>query len=329
MMTYFWLAELAFALLAYIVLDGFDLGIGMLSGFAGDAQRRDAMFASISPVWDGNGTWLVIAGATLFGAFSNVYAVLLSAFYLPLAGMLIGLIARGVAIEFRHQTVRGRWMWDLCFFAGSLLAAFMQGAAAGAYAQGLPVQNMEFVGTGFEWASPFALWCGLSLALGYGLLGAGWLVLKTDGDVQAFGYVAIKRLLWMTLLAVASVFVATLASHPQVAARWHEHRALYVLPVIGVLTFAGIAYGQRNHSLRLSFCMTVLLFVASFLMLAASYLPYIVPFSVTLQAAATPESSQTFMFWGAGLFVMPLLIGYTWVSYTVFRGKVDEAHTYH
>ncbi|TCG02936.1 cytochrome d ubiquinol oxidase subunit II, partial [Paraburkholderia steynii] len=272
MMTYFWLAQLALALLVYVVLDGFDLGVGVLSGFAGNSQRRDAMVASISPVWDGNGTWLVIAGATLFGAFPNVYALLLPAFYLPLAGMLIGLIARGVAIEFRHKTVRGRWMWDLCFFAGSLLAAFMQGAAVGAYVQGLPVQNMVFVGTGLEWASPFALSCGLSLVLGYGLLGAGWLALKTEGDVQAFGYDAIKRLLWMTLLAIAGVFATTLASDPQVAARWREHSALYVLPAVGVLASVGIAYGHRNHALRLSFGMTILLFVVSFLALAASYL---------------------------------------------------------
>ncbi|MBB5464978.1 cytochrome d ubiquinol oxidase subunit II [Paraburkholderia sp. CI2] len=328
-MTCFWLAELAFSLLMYVVLDGFDLGVGVLSGFAGDTQRRDVMVASISPVWDGNGTWLVIAGATLFGAFPDVYALLLPAFYLPLAGMLIGLIARGVAIEFRHKTVRGRWIWNVCFFAGSLLAAFMQGAAVGAYAQGLPVQNMEFVGTGLEWATPFSLWCGLSLVLGYGLLGAGWLALKTEGDVQAFGYVAIGRLLWMTLLAEAVVFATTIVSHPQVAARWHEHRALYVLPVAGLLASLGIAYGHRNHALRLSFCMTVLLFAVSFLALAASFLPYIVPFSVTLREAAAPASSQTFMFWGAGLFVMPMVVGYTWVAYRVFRGKVDAAHTYH
>jgi cytochrome bd ubiquinol oxidase subunit II len=329
LMNYFWFCELAFALVMYVVLGGFDLGVGMLSGFAGSAKRRDAMFSSISPVWDGNGTWLVIAAATLFGAFSNIYAVLLSAFYLPLSGMLIGLIARGVAIEFRHKTVRDRWMWDFCFFAGSLLAAFMQGAAAGAYAQGLPVQNMEFVGTGFEWASPFAMWCGASLVLGYALLGAGWLVLKTEGDVQTFAYTAIKRLVLMTLLAITVVLVATFASHPQVAARWHEHRELYVLPAIGVLAAAGIGYGERARSLRVSFCMTILLFIVCFLALAASYLPYIVPFSVTLQAAATPEASQTFMFWGAGLFVMPLIIGYTWLSYKVFRGKIDESAAYH
>ena len=328
-MNYFWLIELAFSLLMYVVLDGFDLGVGVLSGFAGSTERRDAMIASISPVWDGNGTWLVIAGATLFGAYPAVYGLLLPAFYLPLAGMLIGLIARGVAIEFRHKTVRGRWMWNVCFFAGSLLAAFMQGVAVGAYAQGLPVHNMEFVGTGLEWASPFALWCGVSLVLGYGLLGAGWLALKTEGEVQRFGYVAVKRLLWMTLLAIAVVFAATLASHPQVAARWHEHAAFYVLPLAALAASFGIAYGHRNQSLRLSFCMTVLLFAVSFVALAASFLPYIVPFSVTLQDAAAPESSQTFMFWGAGLFVMPMIIGYTWVAYRVFRGKVDKTHMYH
>lgn len=328
-MNYFWLAELAFSLVMYVVLDGFDLGVGVLSGFAGSAQRRDAMVASISPVWDGNGTWLVIAGATLFGAFPDVYGLLLPAFYLPLAGMLIGLIARGVAIEFRHKTVRGRWMWSVSFFAGSLLAAFMQGAAVGAYVQGVPVRNMEFVGTGLEWATPFALWCGLSLVLGYGLLGAGWLALKTEGEVQTFGYVASKRLLWMTLLAIAVVFAATLALHPQVEARWREDGALYVLPVVGLLASAGIAYGHRSHSGRLSFCMTVLLFVVSFLALAASYLPYIVPLSVTLQDAAAPESSQIFMFWGAGLFVMPMVVGYTWVAYRVFRGKVGKANMYY
>lgn len=326
MLNWFWVAELAFALIAYVLLDGFDLGVGILTPFAGDA--RDEMIASISPVWDGNGTWLVIAGTILFGAFPSVYSILLPALYVPLSAMLFGLIMRGVAIEFRHKAHRSRWVWDVLLFAGSLLAAFAQGVAVGAYAQGLPVDNLRYVGNGFEWLSPLPLWCGLGLVLGYMLLGAGWLVLKGEGALQRTAGVAISRLAPMAMLVVASILAATLLTENAVKARWLDHPTLFALPVACLLTFLYAPVAARRGG-RASYACVCVGCVSMLLMLAASYLPYIVPFDVTLSAAAAPPASQTFMFWGAGLFVLPLIVLYTFVAYSVFRGKVSNDQTYH
>jgi cytochrome d ubiquinol oxidase subunit II len=326
MLNWFWVAELAFALVAYLILDGFDLGVGVLSAFAGSA--RDEMVASISPVWDGNGTWLVIAGTILFGAFPFVYSILLPALYAPLSAMLAGLILRGVAIEFRHKAVRSRWVWDVMLFAGSLLAAFAQGVSVGAYAQGLPVDKLRYTGNGFEWCTAFPLWCGLGLVLGYALLGAGWLVLKGEGSLQHLGRVATSRLAPVTTLFVASILAATLCTEHTVETRWLAHPALFILPVVCVLALLYSPIAARRGG-RASYVLAGIGCVSMLLMLAASYLPYIVPFDVTLSAAAAPPASQTFMFWGAGLFVLPLIVFYTSVAYSVFRGKVSKDQTYH
>ncbi|CAB3779473.1 Cytochrome bd-I ubiquinol oxidase subunit 2 [Paraburkholderia ultramafica] len=326
MLNWFWVAELAFALIAYLMLDGFDLGVGMLTAFAGGA--RDEMVASISPVWDGNGTWLVIAGTILFGAFPAVYSILLPALYVPLSVMLAGLIVRGVAIEFRHKAVRSQWVWNVLLFVGSLLAAFMQGVSIGAYAQGLPVDNLRYTGNGFEWCSAFPLWCGLGLVLGYTLLGAGWLVLKGQGAVQRIGRLAMSRLAPLTALFVASILATTLLTEHTVETRWFAHPALFVLPIACLLAllYAPVAARRGGQS---SYVFVGVGCVSMLLMLAASYLPYIVPFEVTLGAAAAPPASQTFMFWGAGLFVLPLIVLYTCVAYSVFRGKVSKNQAYH
>lgn len=326
MLNWFWVAELAFALIAYMILDGFDLGVGVLTGFA--CSARDQMVASISPVWDGNGTWLVIAGTIMFGAFPSVYSILLPALYAPLSAMLFGLIVRGVAIEFRHKAHRSRWVWNVLLFAGSLLAAFAQGVAVGAYARGLPVDNLRYVGNGFEWLAPFPLWCGLGLVLGYTLLGASWLVLKGEGALQRTGRIAMRRVAPMAMLFVASILVATLSTENAVKARWFGHPALFMLPLVCLSTFfyAPIAARRGGRAAYVFVCVGC---VSMLLMLAVSYLPFIVPFDVTLSAAAAPAASQTFMFWGAGLFVLPLIVLYTWVAYSVFRGKVSQDQAYH
>jgi len=329
MLQWFWLVVLAFALAVYLALDGFDLGVGILSGLIGDAELRDEMVASISPVWDGNGTWLVTAGTILFGAFPPVFAILLSALYIPLAGMLAGLILRGVALEFRHKAERSRWIWDLLLCAGSLLATFMQGVAVGAYAQGLPVTKMHFSGTGMEWCSSFPLWCGVGLVLGYMLLGAGWLVLKGYGRLSAFGHAAVQALVPMVVLITASILVITLMTQPEIGTRWFSNPILLVLPALGLLSFGGAWVTSRHSAALHPYVFSVLGCVLILLMLVASCLPYVVPFALTLSEAAAPPASQSFMFWGIGLFVLPMVVGYTWVSYSVFRGKVSRDQAYH
>ncbi|ALL70324.1 cytochrome bd-I ubiquinol oxidase subunit 2 apoprotein (plasmid) [Paraburkholderia caribensis MBA4] len=329
MLTWLWIAELAFALAAYVVLDGFDLGVGILSGFIGNMSLRDEMLATISPVWDGNGTWLVIAGTIMWGAFPPVYSIVLPALYIPLAVMLIGLIMRGVAIEFSHRAGQSRWVWDMLLFVGSLLAAFMQGVSVGTYAQGLPVSQLRYTGTGLEWCSAFPLWCGTALVLGYVVLGAGWLVLKGEGRLQQFGRTAASRLAPLAMLFAASIFVTTLVAHREVEARWLAHPALFVLPLLCLLTFFGSSQTARSGSARLPYALAAASCLLLLLTLAASLLPYVVPFDVTIFDAAAPESTQKFMFWGAGLFVLPLIVVYTYVAYWVFRGKVSREHGYH
>jgi cytochrome d ubiquinol oxidase subunit II len=187
-MVMFWVAILAVSILLYVLLDGFDLGVGILFGFAANEERRRAMMSAVAPIWDGNETWLVVAGVVLWGAFPVVYATLLSAFYLPIILMLAGLILRGVAFEYRNKTERLRWIWDASFAGGSLVAAFMQGLTVGALVEQLPVTNGHYSGGEFGWFSPFAVLCGVGLCLGYSLLGACWLVRKREGDVREAAY---------------------------------------------------------------------------------------------------------------------------------------------
>src|ERR1700739_2012119 len=181
-MVMFWTALLALSILLYVLLDGFDLGIGMLYGLTRDEEKRRIMLSAVAPIWDGNETWLVVAGVILWGAFPIVYATLLSAFYLPLLVMLAGLILRGVAFEFRHRTEQARWLWDWSFAGGSLAATFIQGLPVGALFEGLPMANGQYSGGDFGWLSPFAVLCGVGLCVGYALLGAGWLVNKCEAD---------------------------------------------------------------------------------------------------------------------------------------------------
>src|SRR5271156_3877379 len=205
-MILFWTAILAISTLLYVLLDGFDLGVGVISGGAGSHARRDAMIGAIAPIWDGNETWLVVTGVVLWGAFPLVYATLLSAFYLPLLLMLAGLILRGVAFEFRHNTERWRWLWDLSFTSGSLVATFMQGLTVGALVAGLPIAEGRYTGGDFGWVTPFSLLCGVGLCVGYSLLGASWLVRKCDGPVRASAFRLIPILSLALLLFLLVVF---------------------------------------------------------------------------------------------------------------------------
>ena len=327
-MELFWLAVLALALAVYLVLGGYDLGVGILSGCTRKSGVRDDMAASIAPLWDGNGTWLVVAGTVLFGAFPAAYSILLSALYVPLAAMLAGLVLRGVAIEFRGNAESTRPVWDLAFCVGSLLAAFMQGVAVGTYAQGIPVEALRYAGDGFEWLSRFPLGCGAAMVIGYALLGAAWLTLKGGAELQTFARAAVRSLAPLVLVAALLVFGTTLSAHEAVEARWATFPELLILPGAAALALVFAFLASRDRW-RQPFGYVVAASVLLLLTLAVSYVPWLVPFSVTLEDAASPRSSQQFMFWGAGLFVLPLVVLYTWTTYMVFRGKVSREDAYH
>jgi cytochrome d ubiquinol oxidase subunit II len=328
-MILFWVALLAISILLYVLLDGFDLGVGMLFGLTGSERRRTAMQAAVTPIWDGNETWLVVTAVILWGAFPLAYATLLSALYLPLLVMLAGLILRGVAFEYRNKTVRARWIWDLSFAGGSFVAAFIQGLTVGALVEGLPIVNGQYTGGDFGWLSPFALLCGIGLSLGYSLLGACWLVKKCEGDIRNAAYRLIPFLSIGLLVFLIVVFCYALAENLQVMGRWTERPYLFVFPVTGALAAVVLAVSVRYRRDTLPFPMVVLIFASAFGTQAFSFWPYIIPFVLTVDETAAPHSSLAFMFWGEGLFVFPLMLLYTVTSYSVFRGKVRSTSIYH
>ena len=320
-MILFWTGVLTISTLLYVLLDGFDLGVGILFGLTNDAARRQSMIGAVSPIWDGNETWLVVTGVILWGAFPLVYSTLLSAFYLPLLIMLCGLILRGVAFEFRNKATRMRWLWDASFAGGSLVAAFVQGLTVGALVEGVPVVNGQYTGGDLGWLSPFAVICGVGLCVGYTLLGACWLIRKCEGMVRETAYRQIPYLSVGLLAFLIIVFAYALAEDLPVMARWLERPYLFVFPTIGVAAAISLAISVRRRQDGPPFYMVALIFAAAFGTLAISFWPYMIPFSITIDAAAAPHSSLAFMFWGAGLFVFPLMLVYTAVSLTVFRGK--------
>ncbi len=324
-MVLFWAFVLAAGILLYVLLDGLDLGVGMLFGLTRNDARRAAMMGAVAPVWDGNETWLVAGGVILFGAFPVVYATLLSAFYLPLLLMLAGLILRGVAFEYRHRAERLRWIWDVSFTGGSLLATFMQGLTVGALVKGLKFDHGQYVGGEFGWLSIFAILCGIGLCVGYALLGACWLVKKCDGDVRESAYWLIPRLSVGLLVFLLVVFIYALVGNFAVMSRWLERPYLFIFPTIGAAATLILAVSVRHRQDGTPFTMVALIFTAAFGTLAISFWPYMIPFSITISAAAAPHSSLAFMFWGAGIFVFPLTLLYTVVSYSIFHGKASSA----
>jgi cytochrome bd ubiquinol oxidase subunit II len=324
-MVMFWVGVLAISILFYVLLDGFDLGVGILFGFTPAEQRRREMLAAVAPLWDGNETWLVVAGVVLWGAFPVVYATLFSAFYLPLLVMVAGLILRGVAFEYRNKTERLRWVWDLSFAGGSFVAAFTQGLMVGAFVEGLPISNGQYAGGEFGWLSPFSVLCGVGLCLGYTLLGACWLVRKCADEVRDAAYRLIPSLSIGLLLFLIVVFAYALVENFRIMSRWLERPYLFVFPAIGIVAAIVLAASVRQRRDEPPYYMVVLIFAAAFGTLAISFWPYMIPFTIAIEDAAAPHSSLAFMFWGEGLFVFPLMLVYTAISYAVFRGKVRPA----
>ena len=306
----FWAGVLGCAVLLYVVLDGLDLGVGILFGTTRDEAKRAQMMGTIAPFWDGNETWLVVIGAGLFAAFPDAYAVFLSAFYFPVLLMLFGLIFRGIAFEFRDRSERMRPIWDKGFFLGSVVVAFAQGAAVGAMIRGIPVANGQYAGGAFSWLHPFAILTGIGLVLGYALLGAGWLVLKSDGELRDW---ALRHIRWLTVAVFGVLLVAFTATFDySVLARGNLLARPWglIFPVIGLLALVGIVVGARGEDDRLPFAMTCLFFLAAFLSLALMFWPYMIPYSMTVASAAAPDASLRFLFYG-GVVVLPVIAAYT------------------
>jgi cytochrome d ubiquinol oxidase subunit II len=252
--------------------------------------------------------------------------VFLSAFYLPVLLLLLGLIFRGVAFEFRHRSEHNRWLWDWGFFLGSLVVAFVQGAAIGTMIRGIPVENGQYSGGPFLWVAPFPIFCGIGLVLGYSLLGASWLVLKSDDDVRAWAY---RRIPWL-VIGVVVILIIALATALDIRTRIEQnfvsHIWTFIFPVIGALALVGVLVGARKQRDGWPFTMTALFFVMAFLTLAEMFWPYMIPYSITVTNAAAPAQSLEFMFY-AGVVVLPVIIIYSAVVYWVFRGKLHRTYS--
>jgi cytochrome bd ubiquinol oxidase subunit II len=328
-MITFWVSLLAISILLYVLLDGVDLGVGLLFGLASGEPRRGARLSAVAPIWDGNETWLVVTAVILWGAFPLVYATLMSAFYLPVIIMLLGLILRGVAFEFRYKTQRMRWIWDFSFAGGSLIATFIQGLMVGALVEGLQVTNSQYSGGAFGWLTPFATLCGIGLCLGYALLGACWLAKKCEAEVRDVAHRQIPILAVGVLAFLVVVFAYALAENLPILHRWIDRPYLFVFPAVGAVAATVLALSILRHNDHWPFYMVALIFMSAFGTLALSFWPYMIPFVITIDEAAAPQSSLMFMFWGCGLVVFPLMLLYTVVSYTVFRGKVGTTAGYH
>jgi cytochrome d ubiquinol oxidase subunit II len=323
-LTNIWAAILAFGVFMYVVMDGFDLGIGALFRVFPVGTERDTAMNSIAPVWDGNETWLVLGGGGLLAAFPLAYSVIMSALYAPLIAMLLALVFRGVAFEFRWRDPAHRGFWDFAFSAGSFTAALMQGIMLGALLQGVQVQGRAYAGGWWDWLTPFSLLTGASVVSAYCLLGACWLNWKTAGQTQAHARRLMRLFAPLTLLAIAAVSLATPFLGNEYFDRWFSMpRVLFTAQVplvIAILTWRFVRSLRRHYELA-PFVLTLAVFAVCFVGLGISMYPYLVPNSITLEMAAAPAASQAFMLVGAVVLV-PLILGYTAWSYWVFRGKV-------
>lgn len=327
-----WAVIIAFGVMMYVVMDGFDLGIGILFPFVKSEGERDVMMNTVAPVWDGNETWLVLGGAALFGAFPLAYAVVLSALYLPLIFMLLGLIFRGVAFEFRFKAKAAkRHIWDKAFIGGSLTATFFQGVALGAYIDGFEVVDRVYVGGSLDWFTRFSLFCGLALIAAYALLGCTWLIMKTEGRLQQQMRDMARPLVFVLLGVTGIVSLWTPLAHTEIAERWFSlPNIFWFMPVpllVLLCTWALLRAVARNANYA-PFLLTLTLIFLGYSGLGISLWPNIIPPSISIWEAAAPPQSQGFILVGA-LFIIPFILMYTAWSYYVFRGKVTEEDGYH
>jgi cytochrome d ubiquinol oxidase subunit II len=334
-----WAGIIAVAVLMYVLLDGFDLGVGILFPFAGSPAERNVMMDTVAPVWDGNETWLVLGGAGLFAAFPYAYAAILPALYVPVLIMLMALILRGVAFEFRLRARRrGKRFWTAAFAGASITATFAQGLVLGGFVQGMTLDAQgRFAGGRFDWLTPYTLLVAVGLVAGYALLGATWLIWKTEDELHG------RARLWARVAAIAvavllaAVSLATLLLHPRIAARWGfeggafdlERLALLSpIPALGVLGLGVIAWGLRGKGHAAPFLGAFLVFLSGYLGLAVGFFPYIVPYAMDFRQAANADNALALLLWGAGI-LLPAILGYTAWVYWLFRGKVSADAGYH
>lgn len=327
-----WAVIIIFGVMMYVVMDGFDLGIGILFPFVKDDTERDVMMNTVAPVWDGNETWLVLGGAGLFAAFPLAYSVVLSALYLPLMFMLIGLVFRGVAFEFRFKAKPAkRHLWDKAFIGGSIAATFFQGVALGAYIEGLPVVNRAYAGGSLDWLAPFPLFCGLGLIAAYALLGCTWLIMKTEGRLQQQMHDLARPLVLVLLAITGIVSVWTPLAHEAIAQRWFSLPNLFwflPVPILVLVCTWALLRAVANNANHLPFVLTLVLIFLGYSGLGISLWPNVIPPAVSVWDAAAPPQSQGFALVGA-LFIIPFILVYTAWSYYVFRGKVTPDQGYH
>jgi cytochrome d ubiquinol oxidase subunit II len=326
-----WAGLIGTAVIFYVVLDGFDLGIAILFPTTGDEGERDQMMNSVAPFWDGNETWLVLGGAGLLVAFPVAYAVIMPALYLPVTLMLLSLIFRGVAFEFRWVAKPKHRIWDLAFWLGSTCAAFSQGIILGGLLQGIKVVDKQFAGGPFDWLTPFTLMCGVGVVIGYATLGATWLVYKTEGPVAERARRQAKTLLIGLLAFAVLVSLWTPYAHPRIAERWFTPSNLMLLWPFPVLTaYCGyMAWKRLNGAHEFTpFALTIAIFVLCFLGLAISNYPYLVPPGLTIWDTAAAPASHIFVLIGVS-FLLPMILFYTAFVYWTFRGKVKADSGYH
>lgn len=330
-LSYVWAGLIAFAVLAYVILDGFDLGTGILSPALGGKSHRAHAMNTIAPVWDGNETWLVLGGGGLFAVFPLAYAVIMPALYPPVIAMLLALIFRGVAFEFRHRDPRHEILWDISFFGGSLVATLSQGLILGALVQGIDVEARAYAGGHWDWLTPFSLLTAVALTAGYATLGATWLVMKTTGYLRDRA----RWLAWFagmgTLALVGMVSLATPFLDPLYLDRWFTRPNIYFslwVPLAILAAAAIFVIGMRRDRDSWPFLATIAVFVLSFIGLGISFFPYMVPHAITIPDAAAPDSSLWFLLAGA-LVLIPMILGYTAYAYWVFRGKIGPDEGYH
>ncbi len=326
-----WAAIIVVGVVMYVLLDGFDLGVGILFPFLPTDQDRDLAMNSVAPIWDGNETWLVLGGAGLFAAFPLAYAVILPGTYLPLIIMLLGLIFRGVAFEFRFKAQRHRHLWDKAFHYGSLAATIAQGMVLGAFIQGFEVEDRQFGGGMFDWLTPFSLMTGAALISGYGLLGATWLIMKTERELQDRCYRLARGLLFAVLAFIGIVSVWTPLLNPEIAERWFTWpKIAWLSPVPVVTALVAFAHWRALEQKRevLPFVLSLALFLLSFLGLGISLWPNVIPPDISIWEAAAPPETQLFILIGTAI-LLPIILVYTGFTYFVFRGKVRPGAGYH
>jgi cytochrome d ubiquinol oxidase subunit II len=326
-----WFGIIGFAIFMYVLMDGFVLGIGILAPFAENEPQLDQMMNSAAPIWDGNETWLVLGGAGLLAAFPKAYAIILSGLYLPVLLMLIALVLRGVSFEFRFKARTSKRLWGICFAGGSLAAAFAQGLMLGAIVEGMPLQGGKYLGGPFAWFSPFSMLTGTAVVFGYALLGATWLILKTDGPMQAIVYALTRPLVTVVVafMALVSTWLPFLSS--QVMARWFESGNfiwLSPVPVLALINAIALWRAVKRKAEVAPFVLALSFFALGFVGLVLGIWPNLLPPSLSIWDAAAPRSSQGFVLVGT-LIMLPAVLAYTGWSYSVFRGKVTLGAGYH